>query len=70
MPVPGSDVAAMNSGAVVFALANRDPEIDPIQAQAHVAVWQRGGRISSIRSTLCSPPRGSSGDYLTHRPPR
>ena len=40
--IDGNDVAAMNSGAVVFALANPDPEIDPIQAQAHAAVVATG----------------------------
>ena len=40
--IDGDDVAAMNSGAVVFALANPDPEMDPIQAQAHVAVVATG----------------------------
>jgi len=40
--IDGDDVAAMNSGAVVFALANPDPEMDPIQAQAHVAVVSTG----------------------------
>ncbi len=40
--IDGKDVAAMNSGAVVFALANPDPEIDPIQAQAHAAVVATG----------------------------
>jgi len=40
--IDGDDVAAMNSGAVVFALANPDPEIDPIQAQAHAAVVATG----------------------------
>jgi len=32
--IEGGDVAAMNPGAVVFALANPDPQIDPIQTQA------------------------------------
>src|SRR5664279_5135856 len=40
--IDGDDVAAMNSGAVVFALANPDPEIDPIQAHAHAAVVATG----------------------------
>ncbi len=32
--IEGGDVAAMNPGAVVFALASPDPQIDPIQTQA------------------------------------
>ncbi|MDR7301527.1 NAD-dependent malic enzyme [Haloactinomyces albus] len=36
------DVAAMNSGAVVFALANPDPEIDPLEAQKHATVVATG----------------------------
>ncbi len=40
--IDGSDVAKMNSGAVVFALANPDPEIDPLEAQAHAAVVATG----------------------------
>jgi malate dehydrogenase (oxaloacetate-decarboxylating) len=40
--ITGSDVARMNPGAVVFALANPDPEIDPMEAQAHAAVVATG----------------------------
>jgi len=40
--IDGSDVARMNPGAVVFALANPDPEIDPLEAQAHAAVVATG----------------------------
>ncbi|MBN6034907.1 NAD-dependent malic enzyme [Amycolatopsis sp. 195334CR] len=35
-------VATMNSDAVVFALANPDPEIDPLEAQRHAAVVATG----------------------------
>jgi malate dehydrogenase (oxaloacetate-decarboxylating) len=38
----GSDIARMNSGAIVFALANPNPEIDPVEAQAHAAVVATG----------------------------
>ena len=38
----GSDIAAMNSQAIVFALANPDPEIDPIEAQQYAAVVATG----------------------------
>jgi malate dehydrogenase (oxaloacetate-decarboxylating) len=35
-------VATMNTDAVVFALANPDPEIDPLEAQQHAAVVATG----------------------------
>ncbi|HWO59040.1 MAG TPA: NAD-dependent malic enzyme [Umezawaea sp.] len=35
-------VATMNSNAIVFALANPDPEIDPMEAQKHAAVVATG----------------------------
>ncbi|RCW43593.1 malate dehydrogenase (oxaloacetate-decarboxylating) [Halopolyspora algeriensis] len=35
-------VATMNPGAIVFALANPDPEIDPLEAQQHAAVVATG----------------------------
>src|SRR5690242_6627126 len=39
----GADqVATMNSDAVVFALANPDPEVDPLEAQKHAAVVATG----------------------------
>jgi malate dehydrogenase (oxaloacetate-decarboxylating) len=36
------EVATMNEDAVVFALANPDPEIDPLEAQKHAAVVATG----------------------------
>jgi malate dehydrogenase (oxaloacetate-decarboxylating) len=36
------EVATMNTDAVVFALANPDPEIDPLEAQKHAAVVATG----------------------------
>jgi malate dehydrogenase (oxaloacetate-decarboxylating) len=38
----GADVATMADGAIVFALANPDPEIDPAEARAHAAVVATG----------------------------
>ncbi len=38
----GEDIAAMNSGAIVFAMANPDPEIDPAVAHQHAAVIATG----------------------------
>ena len=38
----GIDIAAMNDGAIVFALANPDPEVDPMQAREHAAVVATG----------------------------
>jgi malate dehydrogenase (oxaloacetate-decarboxylating) len=40
--INGADVAKMKPGAVVFALANPDPEIDPLEAQKHAAVVATG----------------------------
>ena len=38
----GDDIATMAPGAIVFALANPDPEVDPSQAQQHAAVVATG----------------------------
>ncbi len=38
----GADIEAMADRAVVFALANPDPEIDPLEAQQHAAVVATG----------------------------
>jgi malate dehydrogenase (oxaloacetate-decarboxylating) len=38
----GDDIAAMADGAIVFALANPDPEVDPIAAAEHAAVVATG----------------------------
>jgi malate dehydrogenase (oxaloacetate-decarboxylating) len=37
-----NDIASMNSDAIVFALANPDPEIDPLEAQKHATVVATG----------------------------
>jgi malate dehydrogenase (oxaloacetate-decarboxylating) len=38
----GADVATMAPGAIVFALANPDPEVDPVAASEHAAVVATG----------------------------
>jgi malate dehydrogenase (oxaloacetate-decarboxylating) len=38
----GEDVATMSEDAIVFALANPDPEVDPLQAREHAAVVATG----------------------------
>ena len=38
----GDDVAAMAEDAIVFALANPDPEVDPAAARRHAAVVATG----------------------------
>jgi malate dehydrogenase (oxaloacetate-decarboxylating) len=38
----GDDIAAMADGAIVFALANPDPEVDPAAAREHAAVVATG----------------------------
>jgi malate dehydrogenase (oxaloacetate-decarboxylating) len=40
--ITGADVARMNEKAIVFALANPTPEIDPVEASAHAAVVATG----------------------------
>lgn len=40
--IDGADVAAMASDAIVFALANPDPEVDPAAAREHAAVVATG----------------------------
>jgi malate dehydrogenase (oxaloacetate-decarboxylating) len=38
----GDDIATMNADAIVFALANPDPEVDPLAAGEHAAVVATG----------------------------
>ncbi len=38
----GDDIATMADGAIVFALANPDPEVDPVAAARHAAVVATG----------------------------
>ena len=38
----GDDIAAMNKDALVFAMANPDPEVDPAEAAKHAAVVATG----------------------------
>ena len=38
----GDDIATMAPDAIVFALANPDPEVDPVDARAHAAVVATG----------------------------
>ena len=38
----GEDIARMADGAIVFALANPDPEVDPAEARKHAAVVATG----------------------------
>jgi malate dehydrogenase (oxaloacetate-decarboxylating) len=38
----GQDVKTMNAGAIVFALANPDPEVDPDEAREYAAVVATG----------------------------
>jgi malate dehydrogenase (oxaloacetate-decarboxylating) len=52
-----TDVAAMNSGAIVFALANPDPEIDPAIARkyATVVATGRSDHPNQINNVLAFP---------------
>ena len=52
-----SDVASMAEGAIVFALANPDPEIDPMVARKHAAVVATGrsDQPNQINNVLAFP---------------
>ena len=52
-----SDVASMAKGAIVFALANPDPEIDPVLARKHAAVVATGrsDQPNQINNVLAFP---------------
>jgi len=53
----GADIAAMAPGAIVFALANPDPEIDPREARPHAAVVATGrsDEPNQINNVLAFP---------------
>jgi malate dehydrogenase (oxaloacetate-decarboxylating) len=53
----GDDIAGMAPGAVVFALANPDPEVDPREARKHAAVVATGrsDQPNQINNVLAFP---------------
>jgi malate dehydrogenase (oxaloacetate-decarboxylating) len=53
----GQDVAKMADRAVVFAMANPDPEVDPAEASAHAAVVATGRSdfANQINNVLAFP---------------
>ena len=53
----GDDIATMADDAVVFALANPDPEVDPVDAAAHAAVVATGRSdfANQINNVLAFP---------------
>jgi malate dehydrogenase (oxaloacetate-decarboxylating) len=53
----GADVAAMAKDAIVFALANPDPEVDPREARQHAAVVATGrsDQPNQINNVLAFP---------------
>jgi malate dehydrogenase (oxaloacetate-decarboxylating) len=53
----GDDIATMAPGAVVFAMANPDPEVDPIAASAYAAVVATGRSdfANQINNVLAFP---------------
>jgi malate dehydrogenase (oxaloacetate-decarboxylating) len=53
----GDDIAGMAPGAIVFALANPDPEVDPRDARAHAAVVATGrsDQPNQINNVLAFP---------------
>jgi malate dehydrogenase (oxaloacetate-decarboxylating) len=55
--ITGDDVATMAPGAVVFALANPDPEVDPVEAARYAAVVATGrsDAANQINNVLAFP---------------
>jgi malate dehydrogenase (oxaloacetate-decarboxylating) len=53
----GDDIAGMASGAIVFALANPDPEVDPREARRYAAVVATGrsDQPNQINNVLAFP---------------
>jgi malate dehydrogenase (oxaloacetate-decarboxylating) len=53
----GDDIATMADGAIVFALANPDPEVDPVAASKHAAVVATGrsDHPNQINNVLAFP---------------
>ena len=60
--ITGKDVQAMAEDAIVFALANPDPEIDPVIAAKHATVVATATVTIRIRSTTCWPSPVFSAD--------
>ena len=52
-----ADIAAMSKGSIVFALANPDPEIDPVVARKYAAVVATGrsDQLNQINNVLAFP---------------
>ena len=61
----GDDIATMTEGAIVFALANPDPEVDPSPPRSMRRSWPPAGRTTRTRSTTCSPSPASSAACST-----
>ncbi|MHB1598852.1 MAG: malic enzyme-like NAD(P)-binding protein, partial [Acidimicrobiales bacterium] len=53
----GDDIATMARDAIVFALANPDPEVDPTEARRHAAVVATGrsDELNQINNVLAFP---------------
>jgi malate dehydrogenase (oxaloacetate-decarboxylating) len=58
-------IPAMATNPVVFALANPDPEIDPVEAAGHAAVVPAAAATIRIKSTMCSLSPAYSGGSST-----
>ncbi len=67
--LPAQALARMNSDAMVFAMANPNPEVNPEEAAPYVASWRRGAATTPTRSTTCSVSRASSAAPWTCAPP-
>jgi malate dehydrogenase (oxaloacetate-decarboxylating) len=53
----GDDIATMNDDAIVFAMANPEPEVDPVDAAQHATVVATGRSdfANQINNVLCFP---------------
>ena len=58
-------VKTMAEDAIVFAMANPTPEVQPEDCWNHVAIMATGRATTRTRSTTCSPSRASSAARWT-----
>ena len=64
----GADIATMADGAIVFALANPDPEVDPARPASTPRWSPPAAATSRTRSTTCWPSPASSAACSTRSP--
>ena len=66
--IPPEALGKMNDDAIVFAMANPNPEVMPEEAAPYVRIMATGRSDYPTRSTTCSASRGSSAARLTPAP--